>query len=220
LLLGVCTWPRRPDMRSVRMSRQLATAVTAILSLVYVVGAGSAGSLPSRDACGGVDPAAWTSPVWEARGYHMICIADPASKCRGSNAESGECDANSVPTATVCFNGRRECQALGELPSELWSAELAGSKGLHALQKLLVDRGSLANPKRFNRMSKALEKARKLPLSFAFFSVPEGSSPPSTLQSTVGLSGMVLAFEGGSFLWPGVEVGFVRNLTVKHEKSE
>jgi len=83
--------------------------------------------------------------------------------------------------------------------------------GLIALQDLLMAQRPLHNQWRFDILTKARAKHQKRPLHFAFFEV-EGSMPRKLAEVQ---GGMILAFEGGAFLWPGVEVGFVRNVTIK-----
>eukprot|EP00434_Breviolum_minutum_P008295 symbB.v1.2.007318.t1/scaffold447.1/size204395/15 len=56
-------------------------------------------------------------------------------------------------------------------------------------------------------------KHGKHPLNFGFFAVADDHLAPRKLESLRGELGMILAFEGGSFLWPGVRVGFLRNMT-------
>eukprot|EP00435_Cladocopium_sp_Y103_P038240 s103_g10.t1 len=58
-------------------------------------------------------------------------------------------------------------------------------------------------------------KHGKRPLNYGFFAVEDDTQTPRRLESLTGLSGMILAFEGGSFVWPGVRVGFRRNMTIR-----
>eukprot|EP00930_Biecheleria_cincta_P062019 TRINITY_DN47535_c0_g1_i1.p1 TRINITY_DN47535_c0_g1~~TRINITY_DN47535_c0_g1_i1.p1 ORF type:complete len:424 (-),score=69.73 TRINITY_DN47535_c0_g1_i1:21-1292(-) len=188
--------------------------------LLLSTAATSLGEVPSKEACGGVDPLAWTSPTLKQKGYHALCITNPADACRSSSdAAEGECKAAGAPTATVCWGGSRsDCTQLPGVDEVLASA--GGRQGLYELQEKLIAAKPLANPTRFNKLIKAREKQNKLPLNFAFFSVKGDGAAPAPLTSIEDASGMILAFEGGSFIWPGVEPGFERNVTIQPRNSE
>jgi len=59
-----------------------------------------------------------------------------------------------------------------------------------------------------------LDKKGKWAGWFAFFKVTDNERTPVQTKSATELSGLLLVYEGGSFLWPGVEVGFRRNITI------
>eukprot|EP00440_Ansanella_granifera_P044044 gb/GFBE01047731.1/.p1 GENE.gb/GFBE01047731.1/~~gb/GFBE01047731.1/.p1 ORF type:complete len:416 (+),score=91.69 gb/GFBE01047731.1/:1-1248(+) len=167
-------------------------------------------AVPSQELCG-VDPLAWLSPSWRTPG---------AAGCRegeGSGAE-GQCDASAVPTATVCWGGLQgDCEELEGIEESL---ALSGKEGLVSLQGKLAAKKPLANAKRFEKLNKLRIKQAKTPLGFAFFGVKDDRFAPEQVTALEGFSGMLLAFEGGTFIWPGVEIGFQRNVTLRPQNSE
>ena len=168
--------------------------------------AGVAANMPSKEECGGADPDAWISGTWTSRGFHVICISPDCAVAD----EDGSC-ATSGPSAKVCWGGiKSDCQELHGLASVL---EEEGPESLVSLQDLLIEGRPLSNPKRFEKLLKARLKHGKHPLNFGFFAVADDHLAPRKLESLRGELGMILAFEGGSFLWPGVRVGFLRNMT-------
>lgn len=82
------------------------------------------------------------------------------------------------------------------------------------MEEGLAQQRELGNPKRHKRLQKVLEKRGKWNGIFAFFKVEDDRRIPVKIKSAAELSGLVLVFEGGNFLWPGVEVGFTRNVTI------
>eukprot|EP00931_Biecheleriopsis_adriatica_P086705 TRINITY_DN61317_c0_g1_i1.p1 TRINITY_DN61317_c0_g1~~TRINITY_DN61317_c0_g1_i1.p1 ORF type:complete len:423 (+),score=68.28 TRINITY_DN61317_c0_g1_i1:73-1341(+) len=187
------------------------------LSTLTIAPIRSTATLPSSEDCGGVDPLAWLAPSWSSPGYHVLCISNPAAGCRsGDGGAEGQCQAEGAPTARVCWGGLRDaCEDLEV--EEALAAE--GKQGLLKLQEKLTASGKLANKKRFQKLNRLREKKSKLPLGFAFFGVESDRAAPKQIKSLQGESGLLLAFEGGSFIWPGIEIGFRRNVTIRPENS-
>lgn len=106
---------------------------------------------------------------------------------------------------------------LDDLPPELAKQ---GKQGLVALQDLLMAKRPPSNRWRYDALMKGRLKQNQLLLNIAVFAVEENGRAPRRLESLEGVSGMILVFEGGVFVWPGVEVGFRRNVTIEPKKSE
>jgi len=172
--------------------------------------------------CGGNELSAWTSSERRAPGYHVLCFKGLPESCTqgastGDGAE-GSCAA-SKPEVSVCWDGlQTNCEKLqvgADLLAEDTGSWWWGSakNNLVGIEELLVKQGQVSNQKRYARLKKAYAKKGKN--VFAFFKVSEGSSLPKPLGKTEKPSGLVLAFEGGAFVWPGVKAGFTRNITVE-----
>mmetsp|Transcript_2454 Transcript_2454/g.4559 ORF Transcript_2454/g.4559 Transcript_2454/m.4559 type:complete len:420 (+) Transcript_2454:31-1290(+) len=186
-------------------------SAVGLRACLWLLASTGAFGLPSQDECGGVDPREWTSPAHKSAGYHVLCISNPAARCQKSGDADGQCKADEPPTATVCWSGFQEaCEEMSI--TEALSTPEHGKRSLVGLQELLVV--NLAYKKRFQALQEKREKQKKISLGFAFFSVKNDGLTPSPLTSIKDASGMVLAFEGGSFLWPGIEVGFNRTVTL------
>eukprot|EP00933_Yihiella_yeosuensis_P004332 TRINITY_DN108701_c0_g1_i1.p1 TRINITY_DN108701_c0_g1~~TRINITY_DN108701_c0_g1_i1.p1 ORF type:complete len:436 (-),score=79.91 TRINITY_DN108701_c0_g1_i1:304-1611(-) len=184
----------------------------AFLQVINAIASARA-TLPSIESCGGVDPNHWTHAQESGglAGYHVICFSQP--QCKDS-AEGDKCQADAAPVATTCRNGVRE--ACVENPSMQTLISKSDSIKLLQIQEILEP--VVINEKRFKKMKRALEKKKRDPLVFSFFSVSPDGSAPKPLTKTLGkTSGMIVAFEGGNFLWPGVEVGYRRNVTLPVE---
>jgi len=88
-------------------------------------------------------------------------------------------------------------------------------KDLLGFEEVLSERRALENPSRHGRVKQVLQKKGKWSGLFAFFKVVDDERTPVRIKSAVDVSGLVLVFEGGSFTWPGVEIGFRRNVTLE-----
>ncbi|CAK9001311.1 unnamed protein product [Durusdinium trenchii] len=162
----------------------------------------------TKEDCGGADPQAWISPSWASRGYHVLCLA---SECPSGTGDE-HCSA-SGPVAKVCWGGvQDDCEELTGLASVLREE---GLNSLVSLQDLLVVQRSVLNQERYEKLLQARLKHNKPPLNFAFYAVEGDGMPPRKLESLQGQSGMILAFEGGTFVWPGIQLGYRRNVTLQ-----
>mmetsp|Transcript_121464 Transcript_121464/g.214887 ORF Transcript_121464/g.214887 Transcript_121464/m.214887 type:complete len:417 (-) Transcript_121464:195-1445(-) len=161
-------------------------------------------------SCSGVDVSSWTSASWQAKGYHVLCIGGPAADCSGGESGDETCQADGQIKITACWGGKRnQCEEFNvQKPETLLSFEEEVSK-----------RAALVNSKRRKRLQGALEKKGKWKGLFAFFSVATDEMP-AQIKSVDSLSGLILAFEGGTFVWPGIEIGFRRNVSLSSEKSK
>ncbi|CAK9079049.1 unnamed protein product [Durusdinium trenchii] len=167
-----------------------------------------AGAMVTKEDCGGADPQAWISPSWASRGYHVLCLA---SECPSGTGDE-HCSA-SGPVAKVCWGGvQDDCEELTGLASVLREE---GLNSLVSLQDLLVVQRSVLNQERYEKLLQARLKHNKPPLNFAFYAVEGDGMPPRKLESLQGQSGMILAFEGGTFVWPGIQLGYRRNVTLQ-----
>jgi len=118
------------------------------------------------------------------KGYHALCL-EPSS-------------------TVVCWHGRSNyCEHL----------QIDSPTSLLDLEKQLITYRAPSNAKRHNIFNRSLKgNPREL---FAFYKVKQNSDkPPSRIASPKDVSGLVLVFEGGYFLWPGIEPGFKRNITL------
>lgn len=166
-------------------------------------------SVEAPVSCAGVDLASWTSASWEAKGYHVLCIGGPAQDCSGEPGDE-TCQADGQMRITACWGGKRnQCEEFRvKMPETMLGFE-----------EELVQRAGLHNQKRRKRLKGALEKQGKWKGLFGFFSVATGAMP-SSIKSAESLSGLILAFEGGTFVWPGLEIGFRRNVSLSAGKSK
>lgn len=144
------------------------------------------------------------------KGYHVLCVGDAGTEvCEGKGAGDASCEntEGKVPV-TICWNGRRnDCEKV--------HLTQPGNKEYLKLEEELVSLRPLANPKRYERLKKAYSKKDKWSGLFSFYQVPSNEVAPVTLRSAGKFSGLILAFEGGVFLWPGIEIGFTRNVTIQ-----
>jgi len=177
-------------------------AACARLALASVAAAlDTAAAFPS--SCGGVGTDAWTSPVSAARGYHVLCIGDSASSC--SSDDDAACSATGQVSVSACWGGSRaDC---ADFAAERPRAPLD-------LEEALAQQRPVANPGRHGRLKKALEAKGKWAGLYAFFRVEDEARAPRRARAAEELSGLLLVFEGGNFLWPGVEVGFSRKIGI------
>jgi len=156
--------------------------------------------------------ALWTSASHTARGYHVLCIEAP---CSDPSSNDGTCSAGSSIVGeqnTVCWGGlRSDCEVL---------ATPAEPKELLEIEEALVAVRPLHNKNRYDRLKKAKERKNRWKGGFAFFKVKDLQRPPEPVKSATDLSGLILALEGGSFIWPGIKVGFRRNITLTSADAE
>jgi len=142
----------------------------------------------------------------------VLCIEAP---CSDPSSDDGTCSAGSSMSRgknAVCWGGlRSDCEAI-EMPAEL--------KEVLEIEEALVAGRQLSNKNRYERLKKAKERKNKWKGGFAFFKVTDVKRPPSQVKSATDLSGLILAFEGGSFVWPGIEAGFRRNVTLDTEGAQ
>lgn len=152
----------------------------------------------------GLPLSAWTTTSTEVRGYHVLLIQDPED-CKPEHAGGDSCRADQELSAILCWRGRPDfCTAIGA----------PRPRSLEELQDQLLQHGPLDNPERWKDLQQVGADR------FAFFAVHNGTDAPKRIERIEELTGFVLVFEGGAFLWPGVEVGFVRNVTLHPEKGE
>lgn len=119
------------------------------------------------------------------------------------------CRADSPMSATAFWNGLSTVH-------ETFDMEVPAS--LAHFEEQLIKHHEVKNPTRRERLAKEFPPPRGRG-HFVFFTV-QGDRAPVQVTSPAGLAGLVLAFEGGSFVWPGVEVGFVRNVSVTPKNEE
>lgn len=157
--------------------------------------------------CNGVDVTEWTAPEWRSPGYHVMCVGDPCAG--GSGTEEGECDANADVSIDAHWDGfRQETKFDIKRPQTLLEAE-----------EMVIERHMLSNKDRYRRLKGAISKKNDFKGIFGFFAVRSGDVVPVRIKSAGDFHGLVLAFEGGQFLWPGIEHGFSRNITLPPTKD-
>jgi len=99
-------------------------------------------------------------------------------------------------------------------------ATLPEPKELLDIEEALIAARPLHNKNRYDKLKKIKERKNRWKGNFAFFKVKDVVHPPEPVKSATDMSGFILAFEGGSFVWPGIEVGFRRNITLTHQGTE
>eukprot|EP00929_Paragymnodinium_shiwhaense_P046315 TRINITY_DN23577_c0_g1_i1.p1 TRINITY_DN23577_c0_g1~~TRINITY_DN23577_c0_g1_i1.p1 ORF type:complete len:420 (-),score=110.58 TRINITY_DN23577_c0_g1_i1:97-1356(-) len=160
----------------------------------------------AEDNCKGLDVESWTSPEGEEAfvGYHVLCVG--AAACDKGASEDGSCDASAEVPMTVFWNGLRSSRTSfgARMPTSFLLAET-----------LLMERQPASNPGRRERIRKAMDKKSGFKGLFGFFDAGMPGQVPQRLKTAGQLAGggLFLAYEGGSFLWPGVQIGFNRNIT-------
>eukprot|EP00929_Paragymnodinium_shiwhaense_P046316 TRINITY_DN23577_c0_g1_i2.p1 TRINITY_DN23577_c0_g1~~TRINITY_DN23577_c0_g1_i2.p1 ORF type:complete len:421 (-),score=78.13 TRINITY_DN23577_c0_g1_i2:224-1486(-) len=161
----------------------------------------------SGDSCKGLDIESWTLPDGEEAfvGYHVLCIG--AAACgKGSSEDDASCDANAEVPMAAFWNGLRisETHFSAKMPATLLDAE-----------ELLMEMQPLSNPQRRERIRKVMEKKSGFKGLFGFYNAGMPGQVPERLKTAGELAGggLFLAYEGGPFLWPGVQVGFQRNIS-------
>jgi len=188
--------------------RALLLAVVSSQQLLWTRAAGV--QAPSQ--CGGVNVAEWLSDEWRASGYHLLCLNE-AQGCAQAGDDEGACQASDRPTSVGCWRGHSgSC--------EDFVLEQGSATSLFELEAAIAKQASLQNPKRYNRIKTAKEKkGKKFGGIFGFYTVDPATGLARRLKDGAELSGLVLAFEGASFIWPGVKIGFRRNVTLPAEGS-
>lgn len=120
------------------------------------------------------------------------------------------CRADSPMSTTAYWNG---------LSSAHETFDIASPASLAHFELQLLERFKVWNPARRERLASEFPPPTGRG-QFALFAVKGDGGAPVPVSSPSGLTGLVLAFEGGSFLWPGVEEGFVRNVTIVPKGEE
>jgi prolyl 4-hydroxylase len=180
-----------------------------LLSTQTVHSVGVQTSLPQT--CGDVDTLAWTSPEHAARGYHVLCVtSDVGSGVCTKKDEQEDCQVGAEGSHSIiaCWHGlRTTCETFTGTYAET----------LLAVEEDLVTRVGLKNSKRYERIKGVKDKKKKWSGLFAFYKVSDGRETPQRLpfREIDKFSGLILAFEGGSFIWPGIEIGYERNVTIR-----
>lgn len=178
------------------------TLVACLLFLVRRDGVVAAKKVEAPAACGGVDMTSWTSPSWSFKGYHALCFRD---SCASGDSGDETCQADGQVPVTACWGGKR---------SRCVELKMARPKTLLELEEEIAKQASLENPKRRKRIQGALGKKGKWNGLFGFYSVAPDDMP-QPFKDVSKLSGLVLAYEGGTFIWPGIEIGFKRNVSLE-----
>lgn len=156
----------------------------------------------SPPLCNGVDVNAWTAPEWRSPGYHVLCIADP---CAGEGgAEEGECDANAGVSIDAYWDGSRKGTKF----------DIKRPQTTLELEETVIERHALSNQERYRRLKAAISKKSAFKGLFSFFAVRSGDAVPLKIRSAGDFHGLVVALEGGQWMWPGIEHGFTRNITL------
>lgn len=159
--------------------------------------------------CGDVNLDDWTSPSWPFQGYSVLCIGDRAASCSGGASADDEatCLADSSLHVTIYNAGVRSSRANLQIPVPA---------DLQDLEKVLAKEYPPSNPTRHNKIKDAFQKKGRDKALFAFYKPGRAGELPVRISSTdvKGLTGPVLVYEGGAFLWPGIEIDFKRNVSL------
>eukprot|EP00928_Gymnodinium_smaydae_P016988 TRINITY_DN16456_c0_g1_i1.p1 TRINITY_DN16456_c0_g1~~TRINITY_DN16456_c0_g1_i1.p1 ORF type:complete len:409 (-),score=68.69 TRINITY_DN16456_c0_g1_i1:174-1400(-) len=183
--------------------RMASPTFLAVLLLGLCGGSGAADANDQAASCGSIPLAEWTSAKHAMKGYHVLCFHD----CTQSE--------------TCRADGRVELDLYAHGLAKARRVDIRQAAALLDVEEDLISLVGLDNQNRHKRMKAAKEKKHSWKGLFGFYAVPEGSNDtPSKISDVSDLKGMVLVYEGGAFLWPGIEVGFKRDITIRPSGSE
>jgi len=171
---------------------QLLLLLLASITAESAITGGGAVKADMPAECDGVSTALWASQTHLVRGYHVLCVPDVCSETGKTNI-------------TICWNGRStSCQ----------SFEMDAMEKLVNVEEKLMGLRKPTNPARYAMLKKAKLITQEKGL-YGFYKVSSSSEAPKAISSVKEFSGLILVFEGGNFLWPGIENGFKRTITMK-----
>ena len=155
-----------------------------------------------REHCG--DPGLWVSPGHRAPGYHALCFySDQAAAATGGEEQER-------PTKLVAFvDGFREHPLSSAVPP---GADMRGVRAW--LERLLGVEARRTDAAR----QAALAAAQKwVPQKWRVFDAQRGARVRTLAQLRARRDGAVplLLFEGGQWIWPGLSVGYEREVPIK-----
>jgi len=177
-------------------------------TLVCVIASCASALASGADLCGGIPISEWTfSSGQQSSGYHVVCFYVDGASCSDGD---GVCSSSGGMTVDVHWDGSRSAETL--------SIQSPGS--LLDLENELSKHHAPANLKRHDRIKRIVEKKGNAKGIYSFFSVPLTGGAPERVRSVSDLRGLVLVFEGGAFIWPGVEVGFKREVNFSVKNSD
>eukprot|EP00927_Polykrikos_kofoidii_P008808 TRINITY_DN13681_c0_g1_i1.p1 TRINITY_DN13681_c0_g1~~TRINITY_DN13681_c0_g1_i1.p1 ORF type:complete len:429 (-),score=64.15 TRINITY_DN13681_c0_g1_i1:49-1335(-) len=155
--------------------------------------------------CSGLDMKPWLQTENSMKGFDVVCISQAEGDCNSVGADADStCPAGGRWRVAAHWGGTRKLseEFVMDAPAKLLQFE-----------EQLGKRRPLTNNKRYNRLKAGMKDKWKG--IHGFYKVQSSDKVPKRIESARELFGLVLIFEGGAFLWPGVHTGYQRNITVE-----
>eukprot|EP00933_Yihiella_yeosuensis_P023716 TRINITY_DN1845_c3_g1_i1.p1 TRINITY_DN1845_c3_g1~~TRINITY_DN1845_c3_g1_i1.p1 ORF type:complete len:416 (+),score=82.92 TRINITY_DN1845_c3_g1_i1:40-1287(+) len=167
----------------------------AIVATTAALATASAKASARPADCNNEDLDSWLydDPRWVPPGYHVICIDDESSSAKINSKKNNK-------IRSVDGEGRRIRMWVGghsQNSPVKWL--LNSTSDIHEFRKQVEKRSKMKRQKRWRILPWSLHKAE------------DGRS----MLREKDLSGILLAFEGGRWIWPGIREGYERSLPLE-----